>query len=257
MRLHAFIIGWSGWENSCESIAAMVFPHVEKLTVVYSNSGEVEYEGVGEAVRVPNDWFYGRKFEECLRRFDGDVMLQIHADAFLDRAGWARLIERCRYSFGKYESLGVWAPEINYTPWDFDLVEISDTDDECLKSVAQTDGVVWALSNKVLERLKFIEFEQNNLGWGVDWISIAYSFSNNLLVLRDVSVCVDHPRGSGYLGKQAVAQMNIFLKQMSAQEKTQYALLNEIIETRRVKRWLENRSIKQRVFSRISKTIQK
>jgi len=227
MRLHVFIIGWTGWERSCEIIATMVLPHVERLTIVYSNSSEIDYEGVGEIVRVPDDWFYGRKFEECLRRFDGDVMLQIQADATLDEAGWKRLIERCRFAFNKYERIGVWAPEVNYTPWDLEVVAISDSDDENIKHVAQTDGIVWALSNSVVERLKNMNFRENNLGWGLDWASIVYSLSNNLLVLRDLSVCVKHPKGSGYLGEQAERQMKEFLTQLTKQEWVQYVLLKE------------------------------
>jgi hypothetical protein len=95
----------------------------------------------------------------------------------------------------------------------------------------QTDITIWAITKKVISRLKKINYKFNNLGWGIDSIALAYSFSNNLLVIRDNSSTFKHvsfkKRKSNYSYANALIQMNYFFKQLTLQEKIILKLSNE------------------------------
>jgi len=103
-----------------------------------------------------------------------------------------------------------------------DKVFISDFDsDNSLISVRQTDGIVWAMSERVIDRMRQADYSGNRLGWGIDGMAIAFAYANNMLVLRDTALLVDHPRGQGYGQEEATEQLMWFLNQMTPQEKIQ------------------------------------
>jgi len=148
------------------------------------------------------------------------VLLQIQADAHVD--DWAHLISRCRFAFTTHPEVGVWGPNVDYSMWSTDRVLIGDFDPEnSLVSVRQTDGIVWALAEPVIERMRAADYSGNRLGWGIDSLAIAWAYANNMLVVRDTSITVDHPRGQGYGHEEAAQQLDWFLEQFSPQERIQ------------------------------------
>ena len=175
---------------------------------------------------VDNSWFFGKKFEHSINSNRGDIFLLIHADADVD--DWQELVIRCRSAFAAFADLGVWAPNIDYTPWTSNRTSIGMLTGEH-EIVAQTDGIVWALSCLVVERLKKFDYTNNNLGWGIDWAAIAFAFANRLLVLRDHSIHVRHPKGTGYQHERANLQMRGFLQQLTLQERLILVLLERSI----------------------------
>ncbi len=236
--VHAFIICWPGKEEASRSIADAVQHSVDYLTVIYSNTTDATEEGPGDWVKVPNEWYYGKKCKECLRLFAGEIMLHITAD--VTTPDWSQLVSRCKSLHAQYENLGVWAPDIDYTDWNLKTVKIADIKGTQLALVAQTDSIVWSLSASVVQRLQELDYECNNFGWGIDWLAISYATANNLLVLRDMSVKIAHPRGTGYGGSLASKQMYLFLAQMTPQERVQFTLLHAFTD-RTTKRGLRYR----------------
>lgn len=222
--IHAFIICWTGKEDSARHIANSIQPYVEYLTVIYSNTtGKIE-EGDGKWVKVPNEWYSGKKYQKCLQLYLGTIMLLIAADVATD--DWPRLIERCKKTHVKYENLGIWSPDIDYTPYNSKRVIIANIKESQFALVSNTDSIVWSLSNPVVRRLKELDYECNNLGWGIDWLAISYALAHNLFVIRDLSIKIIHPKGTGYDELRAKMQMNIFLKQMTNHEKLMLSWLN-------------------------------
>lgn len=215
--IDAFIISWTGKEENARKIAAEVVDKVDRLFVIYSNATNTPTDGAGEWVQVPDAWFYGKKFEACLQRLSGDLMLQIQADASCD--DWGRLIERCRTCFREREQLAVWAPEVDYTPYPLSRVKIIEAGPAELVHVAQTDGIVWTLSRDVCERLRDYDYDVNHFGWGMDWASVCYAYANDREVLVDAAIHVDHPKTRGYKGDDARRQMHLFLEQMTGRER--------------------------------------
>lgn len=228
--MHAFIICWTGMEENARAIAEAIVDDAEFLTVIYSNNQESDTTGPGTWIRVPDAWFYGMKFRECLRLHRSGIMLQIQADA--NSADWGKVLRNCRQAHADHAMLGIWGPDLDYTPWNIDIAKTGDLEKGRLALVAQTDGIVWSLSEQILARLGELDYECNNIGWGIDWIAIAYARCHNLLVARDLSITIQHPSGTAYSRDLATEQMQAFLAQMTAQEADQYMLLNSFIGQR-------------------------
>jgi len=150
-------------------------------------------------------------------------MLHITADVTTDN--WQQLVRQCRHAHTRYEKTGIWAPDIDYTDWDTKTVKIGTIENTQLALVTQTDSVVWSMSTPVIRRLQQLDYECNNFGWGIDWLAISYAMANNLLVVRDLSVKIIHPKSTGYNSRLAADQLRAYLAQMTPQENMQYTLL--------------------------------
>jgi hypothetical protein len=227
--VHAFIISWTGQEASSFALSAAIHPYVDRLTVIYSDSEQTHRQGLGEWVRVPNDWFFGKKFAECIKLFSGDIFFQVQADASYPR--WDAIIENCRQVHRG--NVGVWAPDIDFTPWTTEIVKLFDGPTRTSTHVMQTDGIVWSLDKRVVQRIADMDLQQNNLGWGIDWSAIAFAYASQMHVLRERAFTVSHPRGSGYSGAQAQDQMIRFFQQLSSTEKEIIFSFEKVIQMRR------------------------
>ena len=224
MKIHCIIISWQNYSEKAKSIASKIATHVDKLSVVYSNALEEPEDGTGNWVQVPNDFFYGKKFQISLDLItDDEIMLLIQADA--DCNDWKGLANRCRALMESNSSIGVWAPEIHDTSWTTKRVKIAENNLQNISFVTQTDGIVFSFNKKVLDRLRKLKYDSNNLGWGIDWIAICYSYIHNMYVIRDNAVTVNHVAGSGYSSQEAAEQMNEFFTQMNPKEMVMYRLL--------------------------------
>lgn len=219
LHVHVNILAWTGFEEKAKIIEKALIDHADSVSVIYSvpeGGPEVPHHWV----RVDYDCFFGCKFQKAITLHPGGVMLQIQADAHSDN--WPELLGRCRQAFTDYPELGVWGPQVDYSMWSLDRVYIDSFEPEnSLVSVRQTDGIVWALSEPVIERMRQADYSGNRLGWGIDSLAIAFAFSHNMLVLRDTSLQVHHPKGAGYGADEAAKQLEWFLKQFSAQERIQ------------------------------------
>jgi hypothetical protein len=217
VRIHAFVISWKGMQHRASRIADAVFEFADEDDSVETGSGHW--------IQVPNEWFYGRKFEECLRQHTSGVMLQIQADA--SSSDWGAVVEKCRETYRDQPNVGVWAPNVDFNAWVTERVSIRRVISAETVAVANTDGVLWSMSEAVVRRLSELAYDVNNMGWGVEWAAIAYSMANNLLVLRDLSITILHPKGSGYGRQAAGAQMDAFFAQLTVQESIQLDLLRK------------------------------
>ena len=230
-RIHAFIISWNGMQQKAAHIATCLAGAVDHLTVIYSNASGCAESGAGEWVMVDNDHYYGRKFATSLKLMRGDINLQIQADAESD--DWPALIADCRAAFSSIADLGVWAPEIDWTPFPTQYTRIAVAGGGRYVFSANTDGIVWAMSPEVSERMNRLEYEHNNLGWGIEWTAIVYSYTHAKLVITDRNCSVRHIKGSGYSRDLAATQMAEFFKQLTPAERVMQNLLNGYITMRR------------------------
>jgi hypothetical protein len=226
VKIHAFIFCWPGQVESTRRLRSAVRPHVDLLTVIDS-SGEALAESSAEWICVDRAFFYGRLFRTALEHFAGDVLLQIQSDASAE--DWGAVIRACRRRFGAMKKLAIWAPEVDYTVWVTEWVKLYEIPDTGLVGVAQTDGIVSALDKDIVRFLKTLDYSQNNLGWGIDWAAIGYAFASGKLVLRDTTVRVEHPQGSGYGHDPAYDGQSAFLAQLPIPVALQCAMLTKIL----------------------------
>lgn len=232
MKLHTVIISWQGQEENAKHIADCVAGHTDFLSVIYSNAENQDQTGSGNWHKVPNDWFYGKKFHQALQLNQGDIHLQIQADARSN--DWPNVLRHCKQTFISTPNVGVWTTETDHTPWPTKRVSICPyPHNPDLLLVTQTDGIVWALSRQLIQWLAKMDYDSNNLGWGMDWAAAAHAYSNNLLVVRDTRVLINHPVGRGYGKEEARKQMDLFLLQLTPTEVSVKKLLECWIESTR------------------------
>lgn len=229
--LHAFVISWPGHEENAGHIAAEAGTAADHVTVIHSCPEEARLPDRPGWVQVPDGDYYGAKFARCLVLNRGEVMLQLHADARSD--DWGRVVRHCREAFERVPDLGLWAPDLDYTPYPLDEVQIGALDALPLVLVAHTDSIVWGLSAPVLARLRDMDLGLVPLGWGLDWAAASFCVAHGLLVVRDRSLHIQHPRGSGYQRLEAERQMLAFLLQLTPAERVAQALLAGHIQGRR------------------------
>lgn len=224
MKFKIYIICWPGVEKNAIDISNILFNSGEDVTVIYSTKDNSDLSGGnGHWIKVSDNDYYGRKFRLTLSDLSFDVMLHIHADAIC--GDWPQLVRRCKEVHINNKFIGVWSPTPDNSAWMNQKIQIANLFGSDLIAAAQTDCIVWSLTHAVANRLKKLDFERNNLGWGIDWAAITFCYTNNLIAVRDKSINIIHPKGTGYLTKEANTQMQLFLNQLTLQEKITYKLL--------------------------------
>lgn len=232
LHLHVAIISWADKGPNAARIAASLAPHA-RVTVIYSNPGELPEVGAGHWIQLPNTAYFGPKFVTALQETASDeVLLLIHADT--DFSDWPHLADRCAKAFATLPDLGLWAPDFTHTPWPSDLVRLLPQPEATeLISVMQTDGIITAFAPATLNRLHKLDLSANNLGWGIDWAAVAFCYASGLRVVRDTSLVVTHPRSRGYRGGAAAEAMHALFAQLTLPERTQIALLRGYFNDRK------------------------
>jgi hypothetical protein len=237
LSIHAFVFCWPGKEAGAHHIANSIADHVDYLTVLYKNDNDCTEDGPGDWRKIPNEWFYGSQFKHSLDLNQGSIMLHIQADAKFDH--WPLIISKCKNSFDRFPNVGVWAPNVYHTVWIPEVTSICEIARNEIIAITATDGIVWALSSAVIDRLKMLDYDMNKFGWGISEAAGAFAFTNNMLVLMDLSVKVEHPKGSGYCNVEALEQVKGFIDQLSVAERVQFnwVHLTKIIREKQLKKW--------------------
>lgn len=174
--------------------------------------------------------FWGRKFKACLDLCESDLMLVIQGDVTCDN--WDAAIVKCAKSFGCSDKIGVYAPRVDYAYFDLNKTFIEKFNNSSLSVVALVDGIVFAISRPVVNRLKNLRYEDNKYGWGILWAAVSYAYSNGLVAVLDESVKVLHSESRGYDSAAAHQQLVQFLQQLSFDERVHFKLLQSHIHAR-------------------------
>ncbi len=233
--LHVVLISWDGQHEAALAIARAVVPALrrrDRLSVIYSNRANRDEHGPGDWVKVPQDWYFGPKFACSLKLArDADVMLQIQVDALSD--DWPGLVARLRAALRGRRRLGIWAPAVDWTPYPLRAAVLDRVPGGTLYHVAQTDGIVWALTRPVLDRLGRLDFGDNNLGWGIDYVAIALARGDRREVLCETGLTVRHPRTRGYADAGAEVGMTAFIDRLPPDERARVHKLQALVTRRR------------------------
>lgn len=230
MKLHAVVISWEGTEDRARLIATHVREHIDRVSLTYSTNGpDLVIPGVA-AARVPSEWYFGRKFAHAIETWGDEAMLLIQADA--EATSWREVVAGCVRALST-PPIKMWSPEIDVTPWPTEVVQLPFSSPPHYRVVAQTDGIVLGLATDVVQRLKRLDYSRNNLGWGIDWVALCYTYAHDGVAVRDRSVNVRHAPGCGYRQAEAARLMREFLAHMTLTEQVQYEFLQRAIQDRR------------------------
>ncbi len=223
--VEAFIISWSGKLESARRIARALVSEIESVTIIHSDNfyGENDNNEPFAIHRVDDSYFFGKKFGEIFKvRTPSKSFLLIQADAEFE--DWPELIMKLRHALESFP-IGVWAPNVVHSSWRTPKVHVRSLNQTGLIQVTQTDGIVFHVSSEVANQLATFDYTKNNLGWGVDWVAILSALTIGQLVVRDTTVTVRHPRGSGYHQEEAHQQQEEFLDQLTDAQKALLVLL--------------------------------
>ncbi len=137
---------------------------------------------------------------------------------------------RVRQAFELNENIGVYAPVVDYSYFDLSRTLIAKMGGSGLSVVALVDGIVFAISRPVADRLKQLKYDDNKYGWGILWAAVAYTYAHGLIAVLDENVTVSHPRSRGYDSAAANQRMIQFLQQLSLEESVHVKLLQAHIK---------------------------
>lgn len=233
--MNVFIISWEKHHGKAISIAEKIAKNCKKLSVVYSDPDEtINLRGAAKFIKRPNNLFWEDKFKTCLDETGDEGILIIHADCECDN--WERLVDECDKSTKLFANIGVWAPQINGTYFDLINSGIAKIPNSKLVLSALTDGIIFYLSPEVVKRMKTAEYGENIFGWGIDLLACSYAHIQNLLVVIDTSIIINHPFSKrGYDSSHAKHLEQKFLKQFSWRERIQCELLTSYVHYRHAK----------------------
>lgn len=228
LSIHIFIISWIGQHENAAHIANQITPYFENVTIVFSDPDEnVAPDSSFDQIRRPSELYWSDKFETCINRCQTDLMLIIHADCKMD--DWRALCQRCLDIMTSNGLVAVWSPRINGTYFDLAKTKIAPVANSRLNVVAQSDGMVFAITKPLILRMRKSDYRKNIFGWGINWMICCAAYTMNRLVVVDDAFCVFHPVSTSYNADEAMKMMHEFLNQLSTTERVQYRLLSQHI----------------------------
>lgn len=225
------IISWTGQHENATVIEESLLNDFPHLNVIYSDRNDCPARNE-RWKRVPNDWFFSRKFETIIRNFNSRILLTITADA--QCPDWPSLVRNCKLAFNQYPALGIWSPKIDYSNWAISGFSLGRLQNPKFHRIFQTDSIVWALSSLVVDRMRKFDYNRSIYGWGIDTAACMFCHANEQLVAVDESLNVFHPFITAYDKQMADTERHGILSQMTrAETAIQESLLSELAAARK------------------------
>jgi len=197
MQYQFFIFAWPGYFEAAARLEIALQQRGCHVTVVASGAPRDNQNWI----HLSEDAYFGEQFLECLSRFDGDVLVHIQADAGIP--DFDIFLNRLKLGHS-HPNIGIWAPDVDYTFYQTRLVrrDFANLDqrnlDPRILPVLNTDCTCWSLAVPVVQALRDLGITESHFGWGWDSVAAAISDDLGLLVIRDSSIKIRHPRGTNY-----------------------------------------------------------
>ena len=227
MKAHVFVICWPNVRDNVVAICEALGDLDCRKTVIDKSRTLPDDLPGWECIQISDKNYFGMQMELAFRLFDGDIFISITGDAMCD--DWKSLIKTAIERFETIPYLGVWSPEIDHTGWGTERVSLGHIDGTELFPVCQTDSIVWAVKEPIVEKLRLMDYTVNNFGWGIDWAAVVLSYCSNHIAVRDHKVRIHHPVGKSYSPGDADVQMVTFLNQLGPHERTILTMLNRSV----------------------------
>lgn len=249
LNIQYFIFCWPGWENAAETLADELMA-LECDVKVLASGG---FSDRTYWVELDPNAYFGDQFLEATERFSGDVLVHIQADASIrDLLGFVKKIEMVF----RNPLIGIWAPSVDYTSWTTEVSALSTglndyfNLSEELRPVLNTDCTCWALNRSVINAINHSSLKNSHFGWGVDLAACAEAYLQGLVVVRDSSLLVDHPRGTGYSESLASDEFNVYLSSMPPQTRGVVNLLRLVTQELSAR---ESKRIGKRILGKMTR----
>ncbi len=93
------------------------------MSIVYSDPNPEYSPKVScRLIKRPNELFWSDKFKACLDASECEHLLIIHADCKYNN--WLNVVFKYDEAIQKINNLGIWAPEVNFTPYSLDITSL-------------------------------------------------------------------------------------------------------------------------------------
>ena len=173
-----------------------------KVRILNSSDGKDEELPKAKYIEKYPNIYYSGLWNKAISKFKGTHLMIITSDVTIDNVS---TIIRNSKKYFKYENNWIYAPNVNYTFWKYDL-ELLETYDKGLKIVPNTDGMCWILNRESVEKIGKIDNKINKIGFGVDLLACMNANKLGKNVVRDYSVMVKHPQSRSYDSQEAEKQ---------------------------------------------------
>lgn len=230
-ELEVFIISWAGQTQRSLAIARQLSGAARRVSIVHSEPAALFAGSDAHLIAVPEDWYFGRKFDAALKVRQCELMMFITADA--DHPDWSLVALRCQEAFAKIPNLGVWSPKVWFSTWSLAKVWIARLAVRPLQAVVRTDSIVWTINARIADRLSCIDFSQNNYGHGIDTLAAMAAQTSGQVVAMDPGLEIAHPKGAGYSPDEALEQAKGFIQQFTLAEQLVWEAMREYMTLRR------------------------
>lgn len=232
--MQIFIISWAGQHSNAIHIANQIEKLTNKISIVYSDPDpNFSFPSKFRFLKRPNHLYWEDKFKSCLDNCNDDNMLVIHADCSCDH--WVNMVEKCLHANSSKLNIGVWAPEIKGSQYTLKTTGMGIINSTNLQLTCLTDGIVFSLSNSIMQRMRKLDYGENIYGWGLDRLFCITAHLVGKLVVIDTSVSVTHPNIRGYDSKAAIEGMGKFLCKLNHNEIIIFKLIDSYIRLNRLK----------------------
>lgn len=195
MKIQVFIFNYDHFENATRLFHGFSSLGLDTYWVNCESPNDPELPDSDRVIKLPNVYYSGQ-WNEALRLATGDVILITNADVGVKSPG--RLVSRMRAFYEKYgDRAGLYAPNVNWTPWTYNPALLEDIGDD-LKKVVATDSTIWSLRTPIARRVGPLDLSVNKLGWGIEVVAAYYCMTEGRLVVRDYGIRCDHPQSTAY-----------------------------------------------------------
>ena len=224
-----FIISWKGMHARAAGIARELAAAGRHCHVVFSDPDpEFNLQCPGSATRLDDSSFWAAKFAACLAACGDGPMLVIHADT--ECRDWPALAARCRDVMAARPEIGVWAPRIEGAFFDIGNAAIKAPREDGLVTMANTDGIVFALGRPEVARMRQVDYSRNTYGWGIAWLFCSAAYAAGRIAVADRQADVTHLPGRGYdPGDALKLALRFLLRELRPTERIQFELLSRYI----------------------------
>jgi hypothetical protein len=226
-RMEAFVFTWKGYHQHAAALERAIAP-VVPVTVINSDPS-VAHRHPGW-VTLDDTAYFAAQWNEARRRFTGDILFHIQADA--SSAHLATIIDTARSMFAAH-ALGVYEPAVDYTDIQYDTARLRPLQPDVFE-VPWTDCTCWFIARDVLTRVPPFDLSLNRFGWGLCPAIGAAARAQGLMCVRDHRLPVVHPRGRGYSSSEALSQMYAYLNGLPVDIKQALAPLRQAYVNLRV-----------------------
>jgi hypothetical protein len=197
MIIQAVIFNWRGHEANAVKLQRQIRPLAD-VTVV--NSDEDAAPRHPDWIHLNEEAYFSAQWNEALRRFNGEVLFHVQADAEIDDC--ALLFKKATACFQK-PPIGVYEPYIDFTDITYDESRLPAIGDK-LYRVPLTDSTCWFIGRSILNNFQPIDPAANRYGWGVPGVVAALGLLQGKFAVRDYSIKVRHPKRRGYATRDAM-----------------------------------------------------